>query len=60
MYIDNDYNQPEKAFAKLWWHRPTYDDLKGYGFNKEDAERLSKLNRGGETEYWVESFTEPK
>ena len=58
MYVDNDYNQPQKAFKKLWWKKPTYDDLKKFGFSKEDAENLSKPNRGGETKYWVESFTE--
>ena len=58
MYVDNDYNQPAKAFKKLWWHKPTYNDLKEYGFSEEDAENLCKPNRGGETRYWVESFTE--
>ena len=58
MYVDNDYNQPEKAFAELWWHEPTYDDLKKFGFSVDDAKRLHKPNRGGETEYWVEVFNE--
>lgn len=58
MYVRNDYNQPEQAFEKLWWEKPTYDDLKEYGFTEEDAENLHKPNRGGETEYWVDKFTE--
>src|SRR5699024_3618951 len=58
MYVDNDYNQPDQAFEKLWWNCPTYEELKEYGFSKEDAENLHKPNTGGETEYWVECFTE--
>ena len=58
MYVDNDYNQPEKAFAELWWHKPTYEDLQKYGFTEDDAKRQNKPNRCGETEYWIESFTE--
>ena len=57
MYVDNDYNQPEKAFEKLWWHKPSYNELKEYGFSEDDAKKLWKPNRGGETEYWVETFT---
>lgn len=58
MYVDNDYNQPEKAFEKLWWTKPTYKELEEYGFSEEDAKNLSKPNRGGQTEYWVEAFSE--
>jgi hypothetical protein len=58
MYVTNDYNQPDKAFEKLWWYEPTHEDLKEYGFSKEDSEKRYKPNRGGQTKYWVESFTE--
>jgi len=58
MYVDNEYNQPEKAFEKLWWHKPTYKDLKEYGFSKKEAKGLFKSNKNGETKYWVESFAE--
>lgn len=53
----NDYNQPEAAFENIWWEKPTYEDLKHYGFTEEDADQLFKPNRGGETEYWVSEFT---
>ena len=58
MSIANDYNQPEKAFEKLWWFKPTHNELKQYGFTKEESVNLIKPNRGGSTQYWVESFTE--
>lgn len=56
MYIDNDYNQPPKAFEKLFWTKPTYNDLKEFGFTKKDAKNLIKPNRGGDTKYWIEEF----
>jgi len=58
--VANDYSQPEKAFEKLFWSKPTYEDLKEYGFDEKDAKRLIRPNYGGMTEYWVESFTEDK
>ena len=58
MSIANDYNQPEKAFEELWWFEPTHNELKQYGFTKEESVNLIKPNRGGSTQYWVESFTE--
>lgn len=57
MFVDNEYNQPERAFEKLWWHEPTYEDLKVYGFSEEEAKELHKPNWGGDTEYWVEEFS---
>lgn len=56
--VANDYNQPNKAFEKLWWHKPTHDDLKEFGFDLKESEHLIKPNRGGMTEYWIESFSE--
>jgi hypothetical protein len=56
LYVDNDYNQPEKALEKVFWHEPTYEDLRQYGFTKEDVKNMSKPNRGGQTEYWIEVY----
>lgn len=61
MSVDNDYNQPPKAFEEIWWYKPTYEDLKEYGFTKEAAEAkniedMVKPNKGGETVYWIEKF----
>ena len=56
--VANDYNQPEKAFEELWWEKPSFEDLKKYGYTEEDynSEEMCKPNRGGETTYWVEEF----
>jgi hypothetical protein len=56
--VANDYNQPEKAFEAIWWHKPTYEELKDFGFTETDAQNMCRPNRGGQTEYWVEEITE--
>lgn len=56
--LANDYNQPDRAFVKLFWEKPTHEQLKKYGFIQEESESLRKPNRGGETEYWVEEFSQ--
>jgi hypothetical protein len=61
---ENEYNQPPRAFVKLFWEKPTLEDLEEYGFKQAhfDAENLRKElrkpNNGGEAEYWVETFQE--
>ncbi len=57
-YIDNEYNQPDRAFEKLYWEKPTHKQLEKYGFSKADTKAFQKPNRGGEAEYWVEEFSE--
>lgn len=57
--VVNDYNQPEKAFEKIYWHKPTYEDLMEYGFSSDEANKeCPYLNKVGSVEYWIESFTE--
>ena len=56
--VANDYNQPEKAFEKLWWYKPTYENLKEFGFTENEAKKLKKPNNGGGGEYWIECFSD--
>jgi len=57
--IANEYNQPEKAFEKLWWHKPTYDELKEHGFTQEESESTNPSHKDyGNTGYWIECFEE--
>jgi hypothetical protein len=44
--VANDYNQPDRAFEKIYWQEPT----------KEERERVEILNAGND-KYWIESFT---
>ena len=44
--VANDYNQPEKAFEKTYWEKPT----------KEEIESVKALNCGDDN-YWIEEFT---
>tara|TARA_R110002020_G_scaffold421528_1_gene630613 strand:- start:356 stop:544 length:189 start_codon:yes stop_codon:yes gene_type:complete len=44
--VANDYNQPDKAFEKIYWEEPT----------KEERERVKEMNNYG-GEYWIEEFT---
>jgi len=57
MSVANDYNQPDKAFEKLFWEKPTYDDLKEFDFSEQEAKDLTKNNISGCGDYWVETFT---
>lgn len=57
MSVANDYNQPDKAFETLWWEKPTYEDLKPYGFSEEEAKRMRSPNKFGDGDYWVETFS---
>jgi hypothetical protein len=43
--VANEYYQPEKAFEKIYWEKPT----------KEDKERVKLLN-SGDDEYWIEEL----
>lgn len=55
--IANQYDQPEKAFEKLFWNKPTFEDLKPYGFSEEEYhENMFKRNIGGCGKFWVEEF----
>lgn len=44
--VANDYNQPDKAFEKIYWEEPT----------KEERESVKRLNSGN-NDYWIEEFT---
>lgn len=56
MSIANAYDQPEKAFEELFWHKPTLGELKKYGFKEEHMERMNKPNKFGDGDVWVEEF----
>lgn len=53
--VANDYNQPEKAFEKLWWHEPTLEDVKEFGFNETDLNNWG-WERSGQGQMWIETF----
>ena len=44
--VANDYNQPEKAFEKIYWEKPS----------KEELKRVEILNEDNDN-YWIEEFT---
>ena len=54
--IANEYNQPSKAFEKLFWHKPTYEELKEFGYSKDESKGMRKNNINGCGDYWVEEF----
>ena len=41
----NEYNQPDKAFEKIYWEEPT----------KEERDRVKQLNKSND-DYWIEEF----
>jgi hypothetical protein len=43
--VANEYDQPEKAFEKIYWEKPT----------KEEKDRVKLLNSGNDS-YWIEEF----
>jgi len=43
--VANDYNQPDKAFEKIYWEEPT----------KEEKERVKEMNNYG-GKYWIEEL----
>jgi hypothetical protein len=57
--IANDYNQPPKAYENIWWHKPTFEDLKEYGYSKKQCTNIAIPIKISGVEYWVESFSEP-
>jgi len=43
--VANDYNQPDKAFEKIYWEEPT----------KKERERVKEMNNYG-GKYWIEEL----
>lgn len=53
--VANDYNQPDRAFEKLYWEKPTAEKLASeIGYIKEIGEKL--LNGEHYDGYWLEEF----
>jgi len=63
--VANDYNQPDAAFEKLYWEKPTAEQLAeelGYYKDSEPIKRLIENNsykESGGTDYWITEFTKP-
>jgi hypothetical protein len=45
--VANDYNQPDKAFEKIYWEKPT----------KEERKRVQEMNDNSNDRYWIEKFS---
>ncbi len=61
--IANDYNQPDKAFEKLFWEKPTAEELgKELGYTKEAMEEIidGKQVRLTGCYFWLECFEKNK
>lgn len=56
-YEENVEYPPPKAFEKLFWKKPTYEDLKEYGFTKKQAKNPERrVSNWSGDEFWVECF----
>lgn len=56
----NDYNQPDEAFEKLYFFKPTKEELGNYlGVMVEFMEGLSngEIYDDGGMEYWVDEYS---
>jgi len=59
--VANDYNQPARAFEKLWWSEPTNEEIAtqlGYSVDYVASVR-NRLFNGGldvpmEASYWID------
>jgi len=63
MYQENDYNQPEKAFGKLFWEVPTKEELVkacNFDFRYQGESCYEELLNGKritlDCDYWIETF----
>lgn len=58
--VANDYNQPEKAFERLFWEPPTPESVgKIIGTKPEALVGLCNGEHYNEgTDYWIETFTD--
>ena len=58
--VANDYNQPDKAFEKLWWKKPTAEELGKVLGMYPDAGTVIRLLNGEEVSedgvLWLEEF----
>jgi hypothetical protein len=60
--IANAYDQPEKAFEKLYWEKPTLEELNTFFGYKADFPQTNVMLEGAEfvedgNRYWIEEFT---
>ena len=58
--VANDYNQPDKAFEKLFWTKPTAEELgKEIGVIPSAVESMLEgkhYGGNGNGRYWLECF----
>jgi hypothetical protein len=58
--VANNYDQPESAFEKLWWQKPTAEELGKHLGMYPDSDPVAKLFAGEKVRndgtYWLEEF----
>ena len=62
--VANDYNQPEKAFEKLWWSEPTNEEIATYlGYSVDFVASVREQLFNGVLDlsmvgrYWIDVFS---
>lgn len=56
----NDYNQPDKAFEELFWHKPSSEQLLKYDIKTTLNTGDNYEDRETRIEYWIETFKKGK
>ena len=65
MYVNNNYDQPEKAFSQLFFNKPTKVELSkemNLQINSSTESKFESILKGDRiydeyyTEYWLEEF----
>lgn len=52
----NDYNQHGEYFEAVWFHKPTYEDLKQFGFNEDESEKLKYIGKHSDISYDITAY----